>query len=863
MKISLNWLRDFVPADLPATRVADLLTMAGLEVEGVERAGRPMDGVVVGHVREVRPHPNADKLRVCDVDLGDAFNDGEPVQIVCGAPNVAAGQKVPVATVGTTLLLPARKPPHALEPVEIKAAKLRGEASSGMICSADELGLPGGHDGILVLEEDATVGQPFEETLAAHGGAPDYVLDVNVTPNRPDATSHLGVARDLAALADAPLQPPDVDVPEAGGEAAEAVQVQIDAPEACARYAAMVVRGVSVGESPDWMRERLEAVGVRPVNNVVDVTNYVMFEMGQPLHAFDLGQIAQADGKARIVVRRAEKNEPFTTLDGQERKLPGGALLICDAERPVAVAGVMGGENSEVTDGTTDVLIESAYFDPVTVRTTAKALGLQTDASYRFERGIDPTAQLRAAARAAQLLAEVAGGTIVPGAVDAHPRPHRPRTVTLRPARLNALLGADVPADEAARLLTVIGFEVADAESRALDAFAEAAMLGETMVEAAESAGEAGLRCLVPPFRPDVEREADLIEEVARLWGYDKVPQPTRTTIPLRAPRRAHEAAFRDRALDLLAGVGFREAFSNSLLPLATAERFNASSLTGVNGEVVRTLNPISEEMAAMRPSLLPGLLAAVVYNQNRNAGALRLMEFGRAYLKSQGADGPVPGYVERPHLLLVMSGAAEEAGWDQHERAADFFDLKGAVMHLMSAFGIGDIEEEAEPTSDSPARPGGSIAQYRLTLRSGGRHLGVLGQIGDALGDSLDLRRPVFFAELDFAALASLAPRGPVSAEVVSRFPAVERDVAVVVSADQPVGPMLQMVRQTAGTLLQRSRVFDLYEGENVGAGRKSVAFALAFGKPDATLTDKEADGRIKAILKRLKKAFGAELRG
>ena len=852
MKISLNWLRDFVPTDLSAAEVADLLTMAGLEVEGVEEAGRPMAGVVVGHVQSVRPHPNADKLRVCDVQVGE----DEPVQIVCGAPNVAAGQKVPVATVGTTLLLPARKAPHALEPVEIAAATLRGEPSSGMICSADELGLPGGHDGILVLQDDAPVGQPFAAYLAAHGQAPDAVLDVNVTPNRPDATSHLGVARDLAALADAPLQVPPVNLPAVGGEAADAVQVQIDAPEACARYAAMVVRGVSVGPSPDWMRQRLEAVGVRPVNNVVDVTNYVMFERGQPLHAFDLNQLAPGDsGTAEIVVRRATKDEPFTTLDGQKRKLPEGALLICDARRPVAVAGVMGGENSEVTEQTTDVLIESAYFDPVTVRTTAKALGLQTDASYRFERGIDPAAQLVAAARAAQLLADVAGGTVATGAVDEHPRPHQPRTVTLRPDRLNRLLGADVPADEAARLLTAIGFEVADAESATLDAFAEAALLGETMREAAESAGAAGLSCVVPSFRPDVEREADLIEEVARLWGYSNVPQPTRTTIPLRAPRRAHEAAVRDRALDLLAGVGFREAFSNSLLPLATAERFNRADLTGVEGGVVQTLNPISEEMAALRPSLLPGLLAAVVYNQNRNAGALRLMEFGRIYLKGQDAGAPVPGYAECPHLLLAMSGAADEAGWDRPARAADFFDLKGAVTHLLGALGVENVEEEAAPAPDG-------IAAYRLTLRADGRTLGVLGRIDDALGAALDLRQPVFFADLDFSALAALAPRGPVATDAVSRFPAVERDLAVVVDAGQPVGPMLRLVRQTAGPLLQRARVFDLYRGENVGAGKKSVAFALAFGKPDATLTDKEADGRIKAILKRLQKEAGAELR-
>ena len=468
MNISLNWLSDYVDHGLAPDALAELLTMSGLEVEGVTEGGPSLDGVVVGHVASVRPHPNADRLRVCEVDLGEAAEGAEPVQIVCGAPNVAEGQKVPVATVGTELMLPARDG-SGPAPVTIKKGKIRGEVSNGMICAEDELGLGDDHDGILVLPADAEVGQPFADHLRGRDALPgDAVLDVAITPNRPDATSHLGVARDVAALTDRALTPPEVDVPAAGGEAAEQVSVRIEDADGCHRLVATVVRGVTVGPSPDWMRERLEAVGVRSINNVVDVTNYVLHELGQPLHAFDLARVAGDT----LVVRASAAGETIETLDDQERTLPEGTLLVCDAERPVAVAGVMGGANSEVSASTTDVLIESAYFDPGRIRKASKALGLQTDASYRFERGVDPTGQARAAARAARLLAEVAGGTVVPGLVDAHPTPYAPHAVTLRPARVAAVLGMEVPEADIVRLLTAIGFGVSDAEAAGLDAFA-------------------------------------------------------------------------------------------------------------------------------------------------------------------------------------------------------------------------------------------------------------------------------------------------------------------------------------------------------------------------------------------------------
>ncbi len=410
MKISYNWLRDYVSLAQSPAEVADMLTMSGLEVDDVVEATPIPASVIIGEVESVSRHPNADRLTVCKVDVGG----DTPLQIVCGAPNVAGGQRVPVAMVGTTLELPGREDPARKQPVTIRRSKIRGEESEGMICAEDELGLSDDHSGIMVLEADAPIGQPLADYLEARGGGSDATLDVAVTPNRPDAVSHIGVARDLAALIQQPLRIPGVDLPVGSGEAANQVRVEIDAPDGCHRYVAMVVRGVRIAESPAWLQRRLTAVGLRPRNNVVDVTNYVMYECGQPLHAFDYDEIAGST----IRVRFAEPGEEVTTLDSRKRTLPDRTLLICDADRPVAIAGVMGGENSEVTESTTSVLIESAYFDPTTIRRTAKKLGLQTDASYRFERGVDSDGQLWAAARAAALIAEVAGGEIVDGAVE-------------------------------------------------------------------------------------------------------------------------------------------------------------------------------------------------------------------------------------------------------------------------------------------------------------------------------------------------------------------------------------------------------------------------------------------------------------
>lgn len=825
MNVSYNWLRQYVHHDLSPADLADQLTMAGLELEELTPIGPALDGVVVGHVLETAPHPNADKLTLCQVDLGS----GDPVQIVCGAPNVATGQNVPVATVGTTLLLPDRKHPGEKVPVTLKKAKLRGEVSTGMICAEDELGLSDDHAGIMVLAADAPAGQPFADYLQAQGReVTDTVIDLNITPNRPDATSHLGVARDVAALSGTALQRPDVAIPEAGGAAAEQVTIRIEDPSGCHRYVGMIVRGVTIRESPAWLQQRLTAIGLRPRNNVVDVTNYVMHECGQPLHAFDYDQIA---GQT-IIVRRTADTHSFTTLDSTERPLPAGTLMICDAEREVAVAGVMGGENSEVTDDTTNILIESAYFDPSSIRKAAKALGLQTDASYRFERGVDPAGQAWAAARTAQLIAELGGGEIVPGMVDEHPMVTEPRTLDLRLARSHQLIGVEIDPDTVARLLTAIGF---------------------TVVHKADGV----LRCTVPTYRPDVEREVDIIEEVARLYGYDNIPEPKSMPLPHLIPHERAEDGLQRTVRGLLAGLGLREVYTNSMLPAATATAFNAALLHGgeAGDAVVETLNPISQEMAALRPSLLPGALKVMQHNSNHGQESLRTYEFGHVFHRTGGSTPYVPGYAEHAALLLTLSGPQHGKRWQDDAPVADFFDLKGIVERLLAALRLEGVQE-------TPIYEAAAVAAYHLRLEKGKHYLGCIAALPQALAATHDLKHPVYYAELNWDLLVKLAARKRMPTYApISRYPVVERDLAVVVPKTQAAGPMLAKLRQVGRPLLQEVTVFDLYEGDRMGADQKSIAFAFTFGA-DRTLKDKEVDKRMQTALRTLEREFGATLR-
>jgi phenylalanyl-tRNA synthetase beta chain len=828
VQISYNWLTQYVTTDWTPEALAEELTMAGLEVETVEPIGRHLDGVIVGCIEAVREHPNADRLVLCDVDLGD----GEPVQIACGAPNVEAGQKAPVATVGTTLALPDPDNPDERQEITVEARTMRGEDSHGMICAEDELGLSDDHSGIMVLGDDAPVGQPLTEYLAAHDVTPDdAVLDIELTPNRSDAASHIGVARDVAALANSSLQRPAVDTPEAGGPAAEEVTVDLQDDEGCPRYVAMLVKDVDVRQSPLWLRRRLSAIGLQPRNHVVDVTNFVLHECGQPLHAFDRAEIADDT----IRVRRTDGETDFTTLDDQERTLPDDTLLICDAERPVAVAGVMGGANSEVGPDTTDVLIESAYFDPSSIRRTAKALDVQTDSSYRFERGVDRDGQVWAAARAAELIADLGDGTVVPGMVDEHPNPPSPTTVTLRPDRLEQVLGMEIPTDEVTRLLTAIGFEIDNQDD--------------------------SLHCTVPTWRPDVSIEEDLIEEVARLHGYDQIPEPERVPVPSRTPEQEPESVLERKTRELLRGRGYREIYTNSMLRVDRAERFNVPPAGSEQAPVVETKNPISEEMAALRPRLLPGALDVMQHNRNHGQDALRLFEFGHVYRRAQDDETPiVPGYAEHPALLLAVSGPHAPIGWDTDPRDSDLFDLKGLVETLLDDLRVPELDltpRSAAANGDTP------ITQHQIDVTSGDTALGTLAQVHPEVAADFDLDdHPVFVAEFHWTRLAAAAAtEGDRTYEPVSRFPVVDRDLAVLAPADQPIGPMQDTIRETGAPLLRRVDVFDVYQGEGIDEDAKSVAFTLRFGA-DRTLTDDEVDDQIDAITDALDRTHNARLR-
>jgi phenylalanyl-tRNA synthetase beta chain len=830
VQISYNWLRQYVAHDWTPEALAEELTMAGLEVETVEPIGRHLDGVVVGEIQAVRDHPNADRLVLCDVDLGD----DAPVQIACGAPNVAAGQKAPVATVGTTLSLPDPDAPDGRQELTVEARELRGEDSHGMICAEDELGLSDDHSGIMVLGDDARVGQPLADYLAAHDvTAADAVLDIELTPNRSDAASHIGVARDVAALADASLQRPDVALPEAGGPAAEELTVDLQDNAGCPRYVAMLVKDVDVRQSPLWLRRRLSAIGLQPRNHVVDSTNFVLHECGQPLHAFDRAAIADDT----IRVRRTEGETDFTTLDDETRTLPDDTLLICDAERPVAVAGVMGGANSEVSADTTDVLLESAYFDPSTIRRTAKALDMQTDSSYRFERGVDRDGQVWAAARAAQLIATLGDGTVVPGMVDAHPDPPSPTTVTLRPDRLTQVLGMTIPTDEVTRLLTAIGVDV--------------------------DARDDGLHCTVPTWRPDVSIEEDLIEEVARLHGYDQIPAPERVPVPSRTPDRPPEAVLERQARTLLRGRGYREIYTNSMLPRDRAERFNVPPAGSTRAPVVRTKNPISEEMAALRPRLLPGVLTVMQHNRNHGQDALRFFEFGHVYRRATADEDPiVPGFAEHPALLVALSGPHAPTGWDTTPRDADLFDLKGVVEMLLDDLRVPEAAlTPRDATADDDGPP--PVTRHQIDVAAGDTPLGTVAQVTPDVAATMDLDdHPVFFAEFHWTRLVDAATAGGTRTYApVSRFPVVDRDLAVLVHTDQPVGPMRATIRTAGAPLLRRVDVFDVYEGEGIEANAKSVAFTLRFGA-DRTLTDEEVDEQIDDIVHALDRRHDATLR-
>jgi phenylalanyl-tRNA synthetase beta chain len=805
MRISLRWLAEYVPLP-PPEELARRLTAVGLEVEAVERVGRELDGVVAARIVSAERHPDADKLSVTRVDAGT----GEPLQVVCGARNWKVGDLVPLATVGAELPGGHR----------IERARLRGVESHGMLCSAKELGLSAESSGLLILPGEARPGAPVAEVL----GVEDTVLEVNVTPNRPDALSHVGIAREVAAIFGRAVRMPRAALFQKGGPAAEAVRVRIEAPEKCARYAARVIEGVKIGPAPPWLARRLESTGVRSISNVVDATNFALLELGHPLHAFDLDRVAGAE----IVVRIARPGEKLVTLDGQERALVADDLVIADRDRASALAGVMGGGDSEISAGTTRVLLESAWFEPGTIRRTAKRHGLHTEASHRFERGADQGAVLPALDRCAALIAELAGGAVRKGVVDAHPRRHRAVQVPLAWSRPAEVLGIPVPRKEAKRILTALGFE----ERRA-------------------TPGGAVFR--VPSWRADVGIEEDLVEEIIRLKGYDAIPE---TLPPVASPNPSlpAEAIATERLRQSLESSGFSEAVNFSfvapgdLAPLAPA------------GGAIALKNPISAELALMRTSLVPSLLRNAARNLRQRVTDVRLYEIASVYRSlPPGFTSDVPA-AEDMRLAGVALGRRHPAGWAAGNEAFDFADLKAALEGALEALGIEGVAWRAggepwmHPRSASSIEVGSAGSTVQV--------VGAAGEIHPRVAAAFELPAGVYAFELSFEALAHRARLVP-AYRSVPRFPAVLRDLAVVVDERVLAEAVLALVREEP--LVEMVTLFDVYRGPPVPEGRKSLALAIRYRASDRTLTDPEADeahGRIVARL-RADPTSRAEVRG
>ena len=818
MKVSCHWLKAYTPHPLTPSELSHALTMCGLEVEEEISLEITTAGIVVGHILDCARHPNADRLTVCQVDVGSEA----PVQILCGAPNAAIGQKVAVATEGTTLRLPGKS-----KPIRIRKSQIRGEWSAGMICAEDELGISDDHSGIMVLHPEAIPGTPFAAYLGDAGlPAQDLVLDINITPNRPDATCHIGVARDVSTLCNVPLMRPEIAMPIPGGDAARDVSVDIQCPDLCRRYVAMVVHNVTIGPSPRWLQQRLQSIGLRPINNVVDITNFVMYECGQPLHAFDYDELA---GR-KIIVRESTAGEVLTTLDGKDRELPRGTVLICDAKRAVAIGGIMGAENSEVTDATVNVLIESAYFDPATTRRSARALGLSTDASYRFERGVDASGQVWAAARAAELMTQLAGGTVVSGHVDAHPKPVTMPTVTLRHSRISRILGTEIPEADVERILSTLGFEMG------------ICVPGTWQWK-------------VPPYRPDVSLEVDLVEEVARIYGYNNIPLPSGTHLQGKAPRSRPADTLRSDAYGLLGGRGYREIYTNSLLSRADAEQFCSPAL-GARGPAVETLNAVSQSMTTLRPSLLPGVLAVMKHNQNHGQEVLRFYEFGHVFHRVKDMVAYIPGFSEYDALIMAISGPLGPAEWGTRSRAADFFDLKGDVETLLTTLRVPKVtmHPSHEPTS---------LTRYHVVIRSGNTEIGYMGQLRQEISTAKDIKAPVFFAEFNWTRLVLSADRNAARRYTpVSRYPVVTRDLSLMVDRSIPTGQMEHTIRAAGKPLLSDVTVFDIYSDKEHSPSQQSIAFSLRFAA-QRTLRDKEVDRMVKKIVDALHRQHKATLRG
>jgi phenylalanyl-tRNA synthetase beta chain len=798
MKISYKWLQQFIQTSKTPEELSLILTNIGLEVESLEKVQTipgGLEGLVIGYVKECAQHPNADRLKVTRVDVGL----GEDLQIVCGANNVAAGQKVVVATVNTTVH------PTTGEPFKINKSKIRGEVSEGMICAEDEIGLGHDHDGIMELNADAIIGSTAKDYFNLQD---DFVFEIGLTPNRADAASHLGVARDLAAYLKMPVIMPDLSGFKVQNQDLN-IPVIVEDKDACPRYSSLSISGISIKESPEWLKDKLNAIGVRPINNVVDVTNFVLHELGQPLHAFD----ADAISGNKVLVKKLAEGKVFRTLDDVDRKLSADDLMICNADEPMCIAGVFGGMSSGVKQSTTKIFLESAWFNPVSVRKTSKRHGLKTDASFRFERGTDPDMTVIALKRAAILIQELAGGQISSEISDIYPSPAKPFSVEISFKNVSRLIGKIILADEIRATLLGLGIKISSEDSD-------------------------GMKLEVPAYKVDVTREVDIIEEILRIHGYDNVEIPSQIRASLNTTIKPDKEVLQNQIADLLSANGFFEILSNSLTKL---------SYSAEPERAVRILNPLSSDLDVMRQSLLFSGLEAIAYNQNRRNSDLKFYEFGKVYNLDQDA------YKENQRLSVFLSGSKMAESWNSKSLNTDFYNLKSAVDLIIGRLNIKGL---ATSETTNPELSSG------ISYRKGEKVLVEFGTVSKRSLKKLDISSEVFYADFDWDLLVRSVRNNKISYAEVSKFPSVRRDLSMLLNKDISFEQLKQIAQKTEKGLLKEVNVFDVYMGDKLPEGKKSYALSFLLQDEEKTLTDKQIDSIMQKLILNFEKQAGAEIR-
>ena len=816
MKISYNWLKDYIDIDISPKEVAEILTQTGLEVAGLEKVDSVkggMEGLVIGKVITCEKLPSSDHLSKTTVDTGT----GELLNIVCGAPNVAAGQKVVVAPVGTKLYFDDKE-------ITLKKAKIRGEISEGMICAEDEIGIGTSHEGIIVLPPDAKTGIPAKEY---YNIIPDWAIEIDLTPNRIDGGSHIGVARDLAAFLNKKTPTAYKRIPVDNFKPDNhnlEIPVEIKNTEACPRYTGVTISGVEVKDSPDWLRQRLKVIGHSPINNVVDITNYVLFETGQPLHAFDANKIAGG----KVVVQTLPEGTLFTTLDEVERKLQQNALMICNAEEPMGIGGVFGGSKSGVKETTKNIFLESAWFDPVFIRKTARHHGLHTDASFRFERGTDPNGVIYALKRAALLIKEIAGGTISSEIVDVYPRKAEFFRVDVSYKNIARLIGKDLGKETIKGILASLEIEI-------------------------ESETDAGLSLLVPPYRVDVKRETDVVEEILRIYGYNNVEIPTVVKSSLQYAPQPDPSQIRNLISEMLSSQGFNEIWSNSLTKAGYYEGLTQYS----TGKTVNLLNPLSADLSGMRQTLLFGGLECIERNVNRQNKDLKLYEFGNCYFfeEDKVKEQPVPGYREEEHLALFITGAKSAESWTGEQQPTSFFQLKPIAENILKRMGF---SLKTLRISDSQ----NELFSEGLTYTENNKTVMEAGIVSSKFLKKFDLEQPVYYADLNWNTLMQKRMKHKTAFAELPKFPSVRRDLALVMDKQVRFQQIEELAFKTERKILSDVGLFDVYEGRGIPEGKKSYAVKFTLRDPARTLTDSQIDKTMQKLIAAFDRKLGAELR-